>query len=288
MSSFTESLLAYGGINVLLALGLYVILSAGQLSLGNAGFMAVGAYTALWLFVKMDVGFYVSLLCGGVLAGLIGCLVGLPALRMRGLYLAVATLGFGEVVRAFFLTFKPTGGANGFRAPTSGVELWQIWLCVALAIGLLIWLGRTRTWLAVRAVHDDEFAAELVGYPTTAIKVGAFALGAFLTGIGGGLYGHYNVYVDPTLFGFLESLTIVLFVILGGSRTLIGPVFGALFVTTLPEWIRGLQDYRHAVYGLLLTTVVLFAREGVFSPRVVRALTAPITGGRRPQGRAAA
>lgn len=276
MSTYVAGLLADTGIALLGGLSVYVILATGQLSLGNAAFMAVGAYVCAALTVMAKVPLTVALMTAGLASGTLGLVVGFPALRLRGIYLAMATLGFGEMTRSFFLYFEPTGGANGFHG-MQPVSVAYIWAWAAGILALVMVLERSRLWLSLRAVNDDEVASGLVGLNATRIKVGAFAVGAAIAGISGGLFAHYQLYIEPANFGFERSVELVLAVILGGSTVAPGALVGAIVLTALPEILRFLIDWRFAGFGALLILVLLFRRQGLLD----RALLARLA--RRPQ-----
>ncbi len=271
MSTYAAGLCADIGIGLLGGLSVYVILATGQLSLGNAAFMAVGAYLASILTVEARLPVTAALALAGVASGVLGVLIGFPALRLRGIYLAMATLGFGEMTRSFFLDFAPTGGAEGFHGmrPISAAYIWA-WAAGFLV--LLILLERSRLWLEFRAVNDDERASDLIGINTTAIKVAAFGFGAAIAGIAGGLFAHYHLYIEPGMFGFDRSIEMVLYVILGGSTLAVGPLLGAGLIVLLPEFLRFLVDWRLAAYGALLIVVLLFRRQGLVGRGMFRAL----------------
>lgn len=264
LTSYQLGLLAQVGIHILLAMSVYVVLAAGQLSLGNAGFMALGAYSASLLTVNAHWPLAPSLLGAGALSGLFGLIAGFPALRLSGIYLAMVTLGFGQMVSAFFLIFPYTGAERGFfgMEAVSTATIWG-WTLGLGAVTFL--LQRSQAWLGVRAVDDDEFAAQVVGLDTTAIKLSAFAYSAALAGVAGGLYAHHNVYIEPHMFTFLQSVEMVLFVILGGSQTIWGAVFGATVLTLLPEALRFMADWRLAFYGLLLVLMLMFRPHGILT-----------------------
>jgi branched-chain amino acid transport system permease protein len=265
LSDYHQTLLLLAGINILLGWSAFLPLATGQLSLGNAGFMAVGAYTASLLTVREHWPLPAALVAGAVLAGVFGLAVGFPALRLHGIYLALATLGFAEMVRAALLNLEITGGPMGLRG-MSGTTLGLVWGCV-LGAGLgLFTLAHSRLGLWLDAVHDDELAARLIGIDVTAVKVGAFAAGAALAGLGGGLQAHFLLFIEPGAFGFLESIVMVLFVLLGGMRTFWGPVVGATLFTLLPEVLRGLAHWRGAFFGALLV-LLLILRPGGLLPR---------------------
>lgn len=277
MSTYYAGLLADVGILTLGALSVYIILATGQLSLGNAGFMGIGAYVASYLTVALHWPLTPALLVAAFTAAVLGVIVGFPALRLRGIYLAMATLGFGEMVRSFFLVFDPMGGAGGYRGmPHTSVG--HIWIWTAGILFLVLVLERSRLWLEMRAVQDDETAAGLVGLNTTVIKIGAFGFGAAVAAISGGLFAHQYVYIEPANFGFDRSIDFVLAVILGGSSVGAGALIGALLLVLLPEWLRFLVDWRLAAFGVLLILVLLTRRQGILD----RALIARLSLRRKP------
>ncbi|MGH7707750.1 MAG: branched-chain amino acid ABC transporter permease [Vulcanimicrobiaceae bacterium] len=269
ISSYAAGLIAGIGINTLAGLGAYVMWSSGQLSLGNAAFLALGAYASALCTVDFGLPLPLALVVAVIVTGAVGIAVGFPALRVRGIYLAIATLAFGEIVRTFFLNFPPTGGAQGFHGmkPTTPLVIWS---CVGIVLAGLLMLERSRLWLEYRAVSDDETAASLVGLDTTLVKVGAFGLGAAITALAGALFAHYLVYIEPADFSFERSIELVLYVILGGSTTVFGPFLGAAFLTLLPEILRFVADWRLAVYGALLLVILLVRREGLLSRTMFR------------------
>ncbi len=269
LSDYHQTLLMLTGINVLLGWSAFLPLATGQLSLGNAGFMAVGAYAASVLTVQQQWPLTPALLAGAALAGGLGVLVGFPALRLHGIYLAIATLGFGEIVRTFFLNFEPTGGPMGMRG-MSGTTLGMVWAWVLVAGAGLFLLAHSRLGLSLDAVHDDEVAAELIGLNVTALKVGAFGAAAALAGLGGGLYAHHILFIEPGTFNFLESITMVLFVLLGGMRTFWGTLVGAAVFTILPDLLRFLKDWRGAFFGALLVALLIVRPWGLLSRRTLR------------------
>jgi branched-chain amino acid transport system permease protein len=262
MSVYYAGLLADVGILVLGALSVYVILATGQLSLGNAGFMGIGAYLTSYLTVTMGINLTLALLIAAVVSGIVGVIIGFPALRLKGIYLAMATLGFGEMVRSFFLNFDAMGGAGGFRG-MSHVSLGYIWAWTAAILLMVFILERSQIWLEFRAVHDDEIAAALVGLDTTAIKVGSFGFAAAVAAVSGGLFAHHNVYIEPGNFSFERSIDFVLAVILGGSTVGAGTLVGASLLVILPEYLRFLSEWRLAVFGVLLIAMLLVRRQGL-------------------------
>ncbi len=203
-----------------------------------------------------------AVMTAAISASIIGIVVGFPALRLKGIYLAIATLGFGEMVRSFFLVFSPMGGSGGFHG-MAHVALGTIWIWTAGILLVVLLLERSHLWLQMRAVHDDETAAALVGLNTTLIKVGAFGLGAAIAAVAGALFAHHHVYIEPGNFGFERSIDFVLAVILGGSTVGVGALAGAGLLVLLPEWLRFVADWRLAAFGTLLIIVLLTRRQGI-------------------------
>jgi len=272
MSTYYAGLFADIGILLLGAISVYVILATGQLSLGNAGFMGIGAYIASFLTVELQWPLTAALASAAPCAIIIGVIVGFPALRLRGIYLAIATLGFGEMVRSFLLNFSAMGGSAGYHG-MKPVSLSYIWVWAAGILLLIAILERSRLWLEMRAVHDDETAANLVGLNTTMIKVGVFGFGAAIAAVSGGLFAHHHVYIEPGNFGFERSIDFVLAVILGGSTVGAGALAGSALLVLLPEWLRFLADWRLAAFGMLLILVLLTRRQGIIDLPLLARLT---------------
>ncbi len=272
MSTYYAGLLADVGILTLGGLSVYIILATGQLSLGNAGFMGIGAYITSYLTVTLGLAITPALFIAAAASGLIGIIVGFPALRLRGIYLAMATLGFGEMVRSFFLNLSAMGGSSGFHG-MKHISVGYIWLWATGVLLVVMLLERSRVWLEMQAVHDDETAAGLVGLNATAIKVGAFGAGAAVAAISGGLFAHHHVYIEPGNFGFERSIDFVLAVILGGSTVGPGALVGSLVLVMLPEYLRFLADWRLAAFGVLLIAVLLVRRQGILDRSLFRRLS---------------
>jgi branched-chain amino acid transport system permease protein len=250
------------GINVLMAFSLYVPMTAGLISLGQGGFMAIGAYTSAVL-TENGLPFWLGIAIGGLAAACSGIIVGIPAIRIRGIYLIILTLGFGEIVRVFFLNFSYTGGANGLAriAPYTNV----VWVGSAcLVTGLVSWrLRYARIGRAMIAVHADEIAAQAMGVNVVRVKLVAFALGAFIAGLAGAFYAHYTLFIESAQFGFLRSADAFLFIVLGGIANPVGPLVGAAVATLTPEIFRFLQDWRMTFFGALLIAAALWRPDGL-------------------------
>ncbi len=249
----------------MLALSIYITLACGQLSLGNAAFMGIGAYTSALLTMKMNAPFGLSLIAGGMMPAAVALIIGIPTLRLSGVYLAMATLGFGEVVRVAFLNMSITGGSLGLNGVPLKTELWHLVLVIGIFIYFFIRLRDSRFGRILEAINEDEVVASVMGIKTTYFKVWAFTIGAFIAGVAGGLNAHFTFFISPREYGFEPAVDILTFAILGGTRTLWGPLAGSTVLTTLPELFRFLGPYRLAVNGLILLLVVLYLPNGIVS-----------------------
>lgn len=254
----------------MLALSIYITLSCGQLSLGNAAFMGIGAYTSALLTMKMNVPFAISLLAGGMLPAVVALIIGIPVLRLSGVYLAMATLGFGEVVRVIFLNMNITGGALGLNGIPLKTELLHLLLVMAVLIYFFIKLRNSRYGRALEAIREDETAASVMGVGTTYFKVWVFTVGAFIAGVAGGFNAHFTFFLSPREYGFETAVDILTFAVLGGTGTLWGPLAGSAMLTLLPELFRFLGDYRLAFNGLILLIVVLYLPNGIIDKDIFR------------------
>lgn len=264
---YVESVLIFLGINVVLALSLYLPVSAGLLSLGQGGFMAIGAYVSAAITTSTTWPFPLALLVGVLAAGAAGGLVGFPALRIRGVYLIILTMGFGEIVRIFFLNFERTGAASGLGGIPPRTTLPAVTAAVVLLVAFCIQVRRSRIGRALEAVREDELAAEVTGVNLTRIKVSAFAWGAAFAGLGGGLYAHHALFIDAGQFGFFRSAEIFITLLLGGMGSYWGAVVGAAVVTVLPELLRFLQDWRMTFFGSLLVLMMIVRPWGLVGAR---------------------
>jgi branched-chain amino acid transport system permease protein len=279
LSVFLDSVLIGVGINMLLALGLYFTLATGQFSVGHGGFMAVGAYAASVLTVNFAWPLVPAVLCGALAAFAVGVLIGLPVLRFSHLYLAMATFGFGEIVRSVFSIVDYVGGVGGMRGMSGTTS--TLVLGFVLAAVAFCWLhSRSRWGLACDAIRQDEDAAAAMGVNVRMNKVIAFGVGAALTGLGGGLYAHHFYFIEPSTFGLQMSVAIILFVIFGGIESFWGAILGAALLTLLPDAFRFLKDWYLFVYGLLFVLLMIFRPQGLLDRRVLRALRSKL--GARP------
>jgi len=264
---YTQSILIFMGINVILALSLYLPVSAGLLSLGQGGFMAIGAYASAYLTVTHEWNFALALIVGSLLSGLVGVAVGFPALRIKGVYLIILTMGFGEIVRVFFLNFEPTGAASGLGGIPGKTTLPIVATVVALLLLFFYQLRQSRIGRTITSIRDDELAAEVIGVNLARMKIAVFALGAAIAGIGGALYAHYALFIDPAQFGFHRSAEIFIMVLLGGMGNFLGATLGAIVFTVLPELLRGLQEWRMTLFGTLLVLLMIVRPWGLIGAR---------------------
>ncbi|HZM02390.1 MAG TPA: branched-chain amino acid ABC transporter permease [Candidatus Saccharimonadales bacterium] len=271
------------GINVTLAVSLNLINGyTGQFSLGHAGFMAVGAYTAAAItlfggpkilpaesshFFGVATGglFFGALIVGGLAAALAGLLVGAPSLRLKGDYLAIVTLGFGEIIRVIFRNIDSLGGALGLNGIPPYTNIFWVFGVAVVCTYVVVTMVHSTYGRGFIAVRDDEVAAEAMGLNTTRYKIVAFVVGAFFAGMAGGLYGHYALSIDPKGFDFMRSIEIVVMVILGGMGNTGGVIAAAVLLTLLPEWLRRFDQYRMIFYSLLLIGLMLARPQGLFT-----------------------
>ena len=279
------------GIHTLLGLSAYILMLTGQLSLGQAGFFAIGAYSAGILTVIFQLPILPALFIGALIAAFFAFLVGFPALRVKGLMLVVATIAFSEFVRLFFFNLSwrvPRGdisvgpdSTNGFREiryfVANGWSAWEItafvWVFVILAMALLWWADRSRTGAVLRAVGEDELAAQSVGINLTAVKVAAMTAGGFIAGIGGGLYAHTATYVDHLTFTVLLATFAIAYPILGGLSSVFGTLLAVIFIQgVLVEGLRFLGDWRNIVFGLMIIAAMNLKPSGLFDAPTARIL----------------
>jgi branched-chain amino acid transport system permease protein len=270
------------GINIILAVSLNLINGyTGQFSLGHAGFMAVGAYSAaaVTMFAgpkllpslggdkstfAVSVLFLLALIVGGLIASIAGIIVGGPSLRLKGDYLAIVTLGFGEIIRVIFRNIDQLGGALGLTGIPPYTNVFWTYGVAAVTIYAVLALVHSTYGRGFIAVHDDEIAAEAMGINTTKYKITAFVIGAFFAGIAGGLFAHQNLAIDPKGFDFMASIEIVVFVILGGMGNTLGVILAAILLTILTQSLRGIGEWRMLIYSFLLIVLMLTRPQGLF------------------------
>ncbi len=283
------------GINIILAVSLNLINGhTGQFSLGHAGFMSVGGYTAAklslvyndsvpsflhvfdqwknffqyipssvecWRFILLGSG----LLLGGLASALAGLAVGVPSLRLRGDYLAIVTLGFGEIIRVIFQNMEAVGAASGLSGIPKYTTLGWTFGLAAVTVYIVATLVNSTYGRGFLAVSDDEVAASSMGINPTRYKVTAFVIGAFFAGIAGGLYAHHKQTLTPTQFDFMKSIDIVVMVILGGMGRTGGVILAAIILTWMPEMLRGFAEYRMIIYALMIIGLMMLRPQGLFT-----------------------
>ena len=260
------------GINALLALSIWLTLSCGLLSIGNAAFMGIGAYTSALITMNLGWPFPIALACGIVAPALLAVVIGKPTLRLSGIYLAMATLGFGEVVRITLLNWESmTGGALGLNGIPQLTQWWHVALSLIVVLFVLWRMRRSKIGRAFEAIKLDDTAAGLMGIDVANVKLLAFVLGAGIAGLAGGLDAHLLFFVGPQEFGFDKGVEILTMAIPGGIGGLPGPILGAAILTLLPEALRSLRDFRLVVNGLILVLIVLFLPKGIYDPQRFRA-----------------
>jgi branched-chain amino acid transport system permease protein len=261
-----ELLIAQMAINAILAISLFVTFYSGQLTLANAGFMAIGAYTTVIMSLYLPTPLPLNMAVGAVLAGLVGILVGLPVLRLRGVFLAIATIGFVEALRLGVILNVPiTGEGQGLHNPTAEPLSGIVPILVSLPIlAYVVWrLTRTRLGQAWSAIREDELAASSNGINVPLYKMIAFVIGAIIAGYAGALETHINFFVDPTEYDVGRTIQILTFAVVGGTTNVFGPIVGAVFLTALPEIVRQFASYRDVVNGIILILVIIFRPQGI-------------------------
>ncbi|WP_283609002.1 branched-chain amino acid ABC transporter permease [Faecalispora anaeroviscerum] len=268
LNSYYSGILIMVCINIILAASLNLSTGfLGQLILGHAGFMSVGAYAAALVTLHAglpdSLGFPTALLVGGLTAALFGLIIGIPALRLKGDYLAIITLGFGEIIRVVIINLGFTGGARGLRGIPRETNFSWVYLLAVLTVAIIFAFIHTRHGRAVISIREDEIAAEASGINTTYYKLLAFIMSAFFAGIAGGLYAHHIGILNPSKFDFNYSTEILVMVVLGGMGSITGSVIAATVLTILPEALRDFSSYRMLAYSVVLICVMLFRPSGL-------------------------
>jgi branched-chain amino acid transport system permease protein len=270
------TLVSFLGINAILALSMYITLATGLLSMGTAGFASIGAYSATLLTMRHGAPFVVSVLAGAIVAALFGLALGLPVLRLRGVYLAIATIGFGEIVRIVALNVSFTGGELGINGIPRITEWWHIAIALLGLIYFFVRLRGSKMGQALAAIREDEIAARASGVEATPYKVIAFTISAAIAGLAGGLSAHLTFFISPNEFSFAMAVNVLVYAVVGGTTSFAGPILGAVAITLLPEVLRNVGvtagAIRLGINGLVLLLVILFLPNGLLA----------LFGGRRP------
>lgn len=286
------------GVNVILAVSLNIINGmTGQFSIGHAGFMAIGAYISgvtsislssvkialIPVAVSDQLLFLVSILVGGAAAAVCGVLVGLPSLRLRGDYLAIVTLGFGEIIRVIVQNTEAFGRALGLSGVPQHNSLFMVWFWVCLTVLAAHRIARSSHGRSLWAIREDEVAAEAMGVNTTSYKVHAFVVSSFFAGVAGALFGHFVPVINPGSFTFVKSIEVVVMIVVGGLGSTSGAIGAAVLLTLLPEALRSLfssgagdtllaqkvDQIRMPIYGILLVVLMLARPQGILGTREV-------------------
>jgi branched-chain amino acid transport system permease protein len=274
----TEIVIQFMLVHAILGLSIYLTLYTGMFSLANAGFMAIGAYTGVVITQTYDLPLWAGLIGGMALAGLIAVPIGLPVLRLRDIYLAIATIGFGEVVRILILNFdaiasaitgdnvRLTRGALGITGIPKITETWHLLLVLALTGYFMVRLHRSRFGRSMAAIRQDEQAAANMGINVVYVKNIVFILSAVLAAAAGVLKAHLTRTIGPNDYGFDQAVSILAYAVLGGTSTWVGPIVGALVLTALPELLRQFREYRGVVNGAILLLVIVYVPGGLVNP----------------------
>ncbi|TRZ36571.1 branched-chain amino acid ABC transporter permease [Niallia circulans] len=263
IDSVYSNMIILTAINIMLAVSLHLVIGiTGQFSIGHAGFLAVGAYVSAIVTMKLQFPFPVAIIAGGVVAALAGLLVGIPTLRLRGDYLAIATLGFAEIIRIFFLNIDYVGGAAGMQV--SHLTTWTYaFICLFITVLVIVNFTNSRHGRAAISIRENEIAADAMGINTTYYKVAAFAIGSLFAGVAGALQAHNFYIISPTNFGFLKSFDILIYVVLGGLGSLSGSVIAAVFLTIISTFLQEYPSTRMIIYSLVLVIVMLYRPKGL-------------------------
>jgi len=272
INSYYEITIATICINIILAVSLNLVTGfTGQFSLGHAGFMSIGAYVGAVINMQMNStgGFLIGIIAGAVAAALVGVIIGIPTLRLKGDYLAIATLGMAEIIRVIFLNMEITNGAAGLN----GIPRYTNWLWMfaftAITIILINNFIKSSPGRACISIREDEIAAEAMGINTTKYKVMAFALGAFFAGIAGALYASYFYFLKPNIFGFQKSIDILVIVVFGGMGSITGSVVAAVLLAIITAFLQQYSELRMIIYALLLVVIMLFRPQGLFGTKEI-------------------
>ncbi len=271
MSGYMEAMLVLLAINTILAYSASLPLSTGQLNLGIAGFMAIGAYVSAYLTNEMAFSLWLALPAGGVVAAAIAIAIGLPILRTHGIYLALATFSLGEIIKTVFLNLEVVGGASGYPV-AEYMESTTVWAIAIAVFGFMFLLSQSRFSLYLTAIKNDPTVADLFGLNVKRLQLSSIAIGSFLAAIAGGAYAHQFSYVEAQYFSALLNIYIVLFVILGGVQTVYGPLIGAVYFTFLPEVLRFSEEWRFVVFAAFIIFFMAWRSEGIVTSSSIRKL----------------
>ena len=270
IDAYIAQIITLAGVNALLAVSVNTITGiTGQLSLGQAGFMAIGAYATIVFNMDLHIPLPLAVVCAGGVTAFFGFLIGFPTLKLTGDYLAIVTLGFGEIIRVILINIKGvSGGANGRRFTTllamyPEISFFTVTASLVVVIALLQNFLRSTYGRAILAVREDEIAANSNGIGVFRYKMVGFVAASFIAGIGGGLYAAIIGFVKPDIASFSRSIDYLIFVVLGGMGSMTGSILAAYILTYLPEFLRRFFDYRLIIYPLILIAVMLYRPQGL-------------------------
>lgn len=264
IDSYIQLNLTLIGINIILAVSLNLITGfTGQFTLGHAAFMAVGAYVSAIFTAKLNQPFIVAIIASGIAASMAGMIIGIPTLRLKGDYLAIATLGFGEIVRILALNIDYIGGAIGFNDIPQYTNWTWIYAMTVLTVILISNFIKSYHGRACISIRENEIAAEAMGVNTTLYKVLTFAIGAFFAGIAGALYANYFYFIKPDSFGFMKSIDILVIVVFGGMGSIAGSIVGALALSIISTFLQSIPDLRMVIYAVILFLIMVYRPSGL-------------------------
>jgi branched-chain amino acid transport system permease protein len=272
ISDYLQTTLVTICINIILAVSLNLITGfTGQFSLGHAGFMSIGAYVCALITMNMPTtaGFIIGVLAAATAAAVIGCIVGLPTLRLQGDYLAIATLGMSEIIRIVFLNLGITNGAAGLNGIPQFVNWPWLFLFMVGTVLIITNFLRSSHGRACISIREDEIAAEAMGINTTKYKVIAFMIGASCAGIAGAIYSSYFYFIKPDLFGFMKSIDILVIVVFGGLGSISGSILAAIVLALISTFLQSFPEVRMVLYSLLLIIIMVFRPQGLMGSKEI-------------------
>jgi branched-chain amino acid transport system permease protein len=263
ISGYWEQNIVFMGINSLLALGFFITFSTGQMSMCHGAFMGVAAYASGLLSLHSSLPFYLNLMVSSICSGIMGVLVSYPTLRLKHFYLAVATLGFGQILVVIATATPALGGALGISNIPYKTTILNVYVTLAIVCFFFIRLYKSRFWIACNAIRDDEVAAESSGINTALYKAITFGIGGFIAGLGGVYEIHYVSSTLPHGYDIWKSAEIFLFTLIGGKEIFLGSIFGAFLLTLMPEVLRSILKERMIIYGIILILIMIFRPQGL-------------------------
>ena len=265
ISNYWLGIIMIAGINIFLASSLNLATGyLGQLTLGHAGFMSVGAYVSALCSIHLELPFIASLLMGAIIAAIIGVIIGIPTLRLKGDYLCIITLAFNEIIRVIMVNLSITNGSKGLVGIPRSTNFAIVFFSAAVTVFVIYSIVKSRHGRAIISIREDETASELSGIPTTYYKILAFAISAFFAGLAGGLYAHYITVISPKVFDYNKSVEILVIVVLGGMGNWKGSIIAAIVMTILPEYLRAFSQYRMLLYAAILIIAMILKEKNIF------------------------